>query len=59
LTTKDVYDICGPYTDGYFRSLLYNISQILIDSELLISTFTTNDKKHYFTHKNVVNFVVF
>jgi len=44
LTTKNVYDICYPYTDGYFRSLFYDISQILIASEVLISTYTKNNK---------------
>jgi len=44
LTTKNVYDICCPYTDGNFRSLYYDISQILIASEVLISTFSKNDK---------------
>jgi len=42
LTTKNVYDICCPYTDGYFKSLFYNVSQILIASEVLISTCTKN-----------------
>jgi len=40
LTTKNVYAICCPYTDGYFRSLFYDMSQILIISEVLISTYT-------------------
>jgi len=26
LTTKNVYDICCPYTDGYFISLFYDTS---------------------------------
>jgi len=44
LTAKDFYDICCLYTDGYFRSLLYDFSQILIASEVLISTVTKNVK---------------
>jgi len=28
LTTKNVYDICSPYIGEYFRSLLYDISQL-------------------------------
>jgi len=44
LSTKHVYDNCDPYTDGHVRSLLYDILQILIASEVLISTFTKNDK---------------
>jgi len=31
---QNVYDICCPDTDGYFRSLFYDISQILIASEV-------------------------
>jgi len=34
LTAKDFYDICCPNTDGYFKSLLYDFSQILIASEI-------------------------
>jgi len=62
LTTKNVYDIhflCCPYTDGYFRSIFYDISHILIASEVLISTCTKNDKKHIFTEKYTVNFFGF
>jgi len=44
LTAKDLYDICCPYINGYSKSLLYDFSQILIASEVLISTFTKNDK---------------
>jgi len=32
--TAKYYYICCPYTDGYFRRLLYDISQILIASEV-------------------------
>jgi len=44
LTTKDFYDICCSYADEYFLSLQYAYSHILIASEVLISTFTKNDK---------------
>jgi len=54
LTAKDLYDICCPYTDGYFRSLLYDFSQIMIASEVLISTFTKNDKKCNCTEKSEI-----
>jgi len=48
-----MFEICCPYTDGYFKSLYYDISQIWISSEVLISTFTKqkqkNDKNSSFT----------
>jgi len=44
LTAKDFYDIYCPYTDVYFRSLLYDFSQIWIASEVLNSTSTTTNK---------------
>jgi len=62
LTTKNVYDICCPYTGGYFRSLFDDISQILMASEVLISTCTKNFnmyKKYYFTEKYAIMFFVF
>jgi len=34
LTSKDLYDICCPYTDSYVRSLLYNFSHVLIATEV-------------------------
>jgi len=42
-----------PYTDGYFRSLLYDISQILIVSDLLISTLQKKDTKKRSLQKNM------
>jgi len=48
LTAKDFYDICYPYTDGYFRRLSYDFSQILIASEVLISVFTKHDKNAFY-----------
>jgi len=42
-SNKDVYDICYPYTDVYFRSLLED------SSEVLISAFTSNNNKTNFT----------
>jgi len=47
-----VYDSCDQYTEEYFRSLIYVTLQILIASEVLILTFTKNDKKHNFTEKD-------
>jgi len=58
LTTKNVY-ICCPYTDGYFKSLFYDISQILIASEVLISKCTKNDKKTQFYRKMCGDFFGF
>jgi len=54
LTTKNVYDICCPYTDGYFRNIFYDILQILIALEVLISACTKNDKKCNFKAKFVL-----
>jgi len=54
-----MYDMCCPYTDGYFRSLLYDFSQILIASEALISKFTKKLQKLTFTEKYAMNFFVF
>jgi len=60
LTAKYFYNICCPYTDGYFRSLIYDFSQILIDLGVLISTCTKNDKQRNFTKKYAMNvFVVY
>jgi len=43
LTAKYFYDICCPYTDGYFRSLLYDFSQILVASEVFTHTKMTKN----------------
>jgi len=59
LTTKNVYNICCPYTDGYFRSIFYDVSQILIASEVSISTSTKNDKKTQFYRKICGEFFLF
>jgi len=42
LTAKDFYDICCPHTDGHFRSLLYDFSQILVASEVYTKKMTKN-----------------
>jgi len=52
-----MFDICCPYTDGYFRSIFYDVSQISIASEVLISTCTKNDKKH--NSRKYVNWCIY